>query len=131
MNITLKKMPIVAPRGIHNSRIKSINLVTQTPDGEACNRLVTEVELIDTEAADQRPFVVSKIYNLDGNGATLFAGDYRMWSGIRLSPEQLDSFNTEDAIDKPLRVKVDHRRAGKELIPIIVSWMPAETSNQS
>lgn len=131
MNITLKKMPLVAARGTHKSRIVGINQVTKTPDDEPCNLLVADVELVETIGANERPFVISKAYNLDGHGASSFAADYRAWSGVKLTPEQLNSFNTEEAINKPFRVKVDHRRAGKELIPIIVSWMPPETSIQS
>ena len=127
--IIIRRMPVVAPRGLHSARFVGAENVTKTEIGESCNRLVVTVELSNTKDNSQKPFKVSKSYNLDGRGATAFSEDYTAWSGVTLTPEELDGFDPDSLLlNKLAKVEITHRADVKELIPVFAAFHPPEAA---
>lgn len=123
--IVIKRMPVVAPRGIHLARFIGAEPVTQTASGDPCNLLVTTLELFETKDNTGKPFQVFETYNLDGRGATAFSQDYTSWAGAALTPEELNDFDTDSLLlNKLVKVEITHRKEGKELVPVIANYLP-------
>lgn len=125
--LKLKSMPDVPERRVHTARFVGAESVNRNDKGEACNHLVVTVELLDANDSAGKPFRVSKIYNLDGRGVNAFSEDYTSWSGITLTPEQLDKFDTDDLLlFKDADVEIGYRKEGKDLVPVISKFLPFE-----
>jgi hypothetical protein len=123
--LLIKKMPVVAPRGIHSARFVGAEIVTQNNAGKSCNLLVPTLELFETKDGAGNPFKISDTYNLGGRGAAAFSEDYASWSGIALTPEELNDFDTDSLLlNKLVKVEIGHRKDGKELVPVIVQYLP-------
>jgi hypothetical protein len=125
--ITIKKMPLVAPRGVHPIRFVGAETETKTSTGEQCNNLVVTIELLGTKDGIGKPFQLTDRYNLNGRGPTAFTDDYRAWSNVHLTREQLDDFDADTLlVNKTAKAEVYHRKDGKNLIPAVAKYLPAE-----
>ena len=129
--LTIKKMPVVAPRGIHSARFVGAETVDKNVTGESCNALVVTVELFDTKDNFGKPYRVSDSYNLKGRGAAAFSEDYASWSGVTLTPEELDDFDADSLLlNKLAKVQIDHRKVGKEFVPVIAKYLQLPPSKE-
>ena len=124
--IQLRKMPDVAPRGQQSGFFSAIQAESgKDALGQDCNYLKVVVDLATKDAKGQS-YRVEKKYNLSGRGVTAFQDDYKSWSGLSLTDEELDSFNSDVLMkDKPVTVEIKHRKEGKKLIPAIENFLPA------
>jgi hypothetical protein len=124
----LKSLPSIAPKGIQHGVFTEIANEVGTVDGKEYNRLIVMVAL---EAKDSKgnPFSISKSYNISGNGRGLngFCQDYKAWSGIELTPDDLGEFDANTRIkDQAVVVEIEHRQSGKDWIAVIQSFHPAD-----
>lgn len=122
----LRRMPTVAPRGEQRGQFISVVCgEEETLKGGKTRQLVMVSVQLQATDKNKNPFVVTKVYNIAGRGATAFAADYKSWAGEELTPEQMDPFDPGVMIGKPVVVHIDHRKEGQELVPVVEQFLSA------
>ena len=125
MNITLRKMPAVPPKGKNRGVYTDFKVEAGKDDlGKDYNRLKTIVTL-EAKDPDGKVYQVEKTYNLLGRGVRDFQADFLSWSGRLLTDEELAAFDAEAAMKgKPVMVELSHRRQGKTIVADIDKFLP-------
>jgi hypothetical protein len=125
MNITLKKMPAVAPKG---QNLGSFGVITQESGKDKLGKDYSTLKvpvILAAKDPEGKPYKVEKIYNLLGRGVREFQADFLSWTGRQLTDEELDAFNAEAEMNgKPVIVELSHRKQGKTIVADIEKFLP-------
>src|ERR1035438_5474764 len=129
MNITLRKMPAVPPKG---KNLGNFGVITQESGkdklGKDYGTLKVPV-ILAAKDPDGKAYQVEKTYNLLGRGVREFQTDFLSWTGRQLPDEELGAFNAESEMNgKPVIVELSHRKQGKTIVADIEKFQIGRAS---
>ena len=130
--ITIRKSLNLPPVGMNNGIFLDINVLPEDigPDGKKRQLLKLEVQLEALDIHD-KPFVVSKCYNLYARGLKTLNQDLRDWCGQDLIAGYDEKFDAGVFLGLPVRVTIHNRQQGRLWITSITGFHPVEDENQS
>ena len=128
--ITIRKSLNLPPVGVNNGIFLDINVLPEDsgPGGKKRQLLKLDVQLEALDIHD-KPFVVSKCYNLYARGLKTLNQDLRDWCGQDLIAGYDEKFDAGVFLGLPVRVTIHKRQQGKQWITSIIGFHPVEVEN--
>src|SRR6516164_8022450 len=100
---------ILAPAGTHSavcSRI--VDLGTQSTTYGPKPQILISWELTDEAAVEERPFTVSRVYNLSVNRKSALRSDVEGWLGRTLAAADFGRFDLAELLGRTCTVSIRH-----------------------
>jgi hypothetical protein len=131
MMLNLMKVSDVPAIGQHKGIYADIKTASgKNAEGNEFKDLIVSTELETTDSTG-KPYRLDKKYNLLNRGLATFRGDYKSWSGKKLSDKDLAAFDADKLMKgKSVIVVVKHGKDGKDLVARIDTFLPVPAAMQ-